>query len=118
MGDDETKSVASALAKEAVKVAQDLATSTAATNTKMTEAINATSQSVALLGERLGFVQTTLDEVKTLLANKYVTTDCFAPVAAASKDHEARTRRLEKWVFIGLGGVTMLELILRFLIKE
>ena len=118
MDDEEhTESIAVALAKEAVKVAEDLAASTSSTNVKMSDAIHETSQLVALLGERLGFVQTTLDEVKLLLARNYVTCESFKPVVESSKDHESRLRKHDKVIYGGLGALAVAELVFKFFLK-
>ena len=71
---------AAAIAKEAVEVARNLAAKTDQANIKFAESLAVTSQSVLALDLKFGFLQSTLNEIKDIVLNKYVTIEAFKPV--------------------------------------
>ncbi len=98
---------AHAIASEAVKVAKDLAEKTDATTRRLTETITELSKAVISLQVSLDYMQKDIADIKTNLANKYITDQTFKPVADAVKDHETRMRKLEFRVWAAVGGIAL-----------
>lgn len=102
---------ATAIATEAVRTARELAVKTEQTTTKLTDSMLKLSEAIIRLEGSLQYMQKDVGEIKASLDSKYVSDEAFDPVKICSKDHEKRIRNLERYLFIGLGGLSMLQVL-------
>lgn len=102
--------IAAGVASEAAKMASGVATDAA-------KAASAAAVESAKVGENIKFIKSEITDIKGRLDHTFVTKQEFEPINRSNADHETRLRRLELWTAMGLGAVTALQLVLKFIIK-
>lgn len=117
VSDVKNASEATAIAKEAVRVASQLAEKTDATTNRLTDTMAKLSETIIKLTTGLEYISKDVGDIKKKLEDKYVSDEVFDPVKRCSSDHEKRIRKLEYYLAVGIGVLLTLQIVLKFFIK-
>ena len=99
------------IAAEVAKVVAETATILAA---KVAETSSITNVALTVLSKDIQNIKENLTDIKIKLDNHYVTKEEFRPIKEGAIDREKRLRRLEQWMFVGIGGLVLLEFVLNY----